>query len=187
MYHIYRFDSKSVVPLEITKNEKDKHIDLLYYKNHFCWIQSLEKLVQSQISNNHKKLLPCRMCLNSFTSEGKLIDHKTYCCEHKCAKILKPELDINVLKFKYFNQSLKIPFVIYADFEIMLEKIHTCAHPDEESYTNAYQKHTPMHFAYYIKYSNGDFNHQSIILEQILLKYFKKNKRRCIKLREKIL
>ena len=97
------------------------------------------------------------MCLNSFTSEENLIDHKTYCCEHKCAKILMPELDKSVLKFKHFNHSLKVPFVIYADFEGMLEKIHTCAPSDEESYTKPYQKHTPINFAYYIKYCNGDF------------------------------
>ena len=47
--NVYCFDNKSVVPLEITKDERDKHIDLLYYKNHYCWIQSLEKLVVTNL------------------------------------------------------------------------------------------------------------------------------------------
>ena len=39
----------------------------------------------------------------------------------------------------------------------MLQKIHTCQPSDETGYTNAYQKHIPTNFAYYIKCSNGTF------------------------------
>jgi hypothetical protein len=46
---------------------------------------------------------------------------------------------------------MKIPFVIYADFEAILEKIHTCEANPAESYTEKKQKHTPSGFCYYIK------------------------------------
>ena len=39
----------------------------------------------------------------------------------------------------------------------MLQKIDTCQPSDKTSYTNAYQKHVPINFAYYIKYCKGDF------------------------------
>lgn len=68
-----------------------------------------------------------------------------------------PKPKENILKFKNYNHSLKVPFIIYADFECMLQKIYTCQPPDETSYTKAYQKRTPTNFAYYIKYSNGKY------------------------------
>jgi hypothetical protein len=39
----------------------------------------------------------------------------------------------------------------------MLQKIDTCQPSDASSYTNAYQKHNPINFVYYVKYSNGEF------------------------------
>lgn len=36
---------------------------------------------------------------------------------------------------------LKQPFVIYADFESLTEKIQRCTPDDKESYTEFYQKH----------------------------------------------
>ena len=68
-----------------------------------------------------------------------------------------PKPKENILEFKYYIHSLKIPFVIYADFECMLQKIQTCQQSDETSYNNAYQKQAPNNFAYYVKYCNGDF------------------------------
>lgn len=41
-----------------------------------------------------------------------------------------------------------MPFVIYADFEAITEKISGCQPNDDKSYTNAYQKHTDCGFGY---------------------------------------
>jgi hypothetical protein len=152
--NVYCFDNKSIA-LEITKTEK--HIDLLFYKNQYCWVQSLEKLLWSQVTKHKEKIFLCRMCLNSFYSEEKLSDHKTYCGEHKTAKIIMPEPYDNIIQLKNYNHSLKVPFAIYSDFESMLQKIDTCQPSDETSYTNAHQEHIPINFAYHIKYSNDDF------------------------------
>jgi hypothetical protein len=63
----------------------------------------------------------------------------------------------STIEFKNYNHSQNIPFVVYADFECMLQKIQTCQPSDKTSYTNAYQKHTPNSFAYHVKYCNGDY------------------------------
>jgi len=68
-----------------------------------------------------------------------------------------PKLFDNILQFKHYNHSLKVPFVAYVDFECMLQKIQTYQPSDERPYTNAYQRHTPNNFAYYIKYCNEDY------------------------------
>jgi hypothetical protein len=68
-----------------------------------------------------------------------------------------PKPYYNITQFKNYNHSLKVPFVVYADFECTLQKIQTSQPCDETPYTNAYQKHVPNSFVYYIKYANGDF------------------------------
>uniref|UniRef100_UPI0035900121 uncharacterized protein n=1 Tax=Myxine glutinosa TaxID=7769 RepID=UPI0035900121 len=60
------------------------------------------------------------------------------------------------ITFKDEKKKIKHPFVIYADFESILEKIDTASPDPKDSYTNKYQKHTPCGFCYYIKSSVGD-------------------------------
>ena len=53
--------------------------------------------------------------------------------------------------FKNFNRKMRVPFVVYADFESYPEKIHTCSPDESKSFTKQYQKHKPSGFCYYIK------------------------------------
>ena len=55
------------------------------------------------------------------------------------------------LKFKMFIKRMRVPFVIYADFEAFTENILTCSPSEKRSFTKAYQKHKPSGFHYYIK------------------------------------
>ena len=63
--------------------------------------------------------------------------------------IKMPTNDNNILKFNNFHKQLDVPFVIYADFEAITEKLNSCQ-PDnnDKSYTNAYQKHTDCGYGY---------------------------------------
>ncbi|KAE9523187.1 hypothetical protein AGLY_016420 [Aphis glycines] len=166
--NIYYLEEKGnnthiIVPLEITKIEKTNHIDLMYLrednenKGHYCWIKNLWKLVGSQMTKDGHRRLLCKMCLNSFDTENKLNDHKHYCGNNKAAKIVLPEPYNNTLEFEKYNNSLRIPFVIYFDFESTLQPIYSCQPNDKESFTKCYQKHIPNNFCYYIKYSYGDY------------------------------
>ena len=67
------------------------------------------------------------------------------------------------LKFKNYNRSLRVPFIVYADFESFIEPIHTCQPDPSTSYTNQYQKHTPSSFCYYIKcFSDAVYKHEPV-------------------------
>ena len=46
---------------------------------------------------------------------------------------------------------MRVPFVIYADFEAVTEKIDSVTPNPEKSYTEKYQKHTPSGFCYHVK------------------------------------
>jgi len=55
------------------------------------------------------------------------------------------------LRFKNYKRSMKVPFIVYADFEAFAKPVHTCQPNPEHSYTKQYQKHIPSSFCYYIK------------------------------------
>ena len=52
-----------------------------------------------------------------------------------------PDEDNEVLKQNTGEKSLKVPFIIYADLECLLEKIDTCQNNSEQSYTENKSKH----------------------------------------------
>ena len=61
----------NLIPIEFSKNESDKVIDLIIYKNHYALIKKLHVFLC-----NHNKSFVCRRCLNSYTCENALINHK---------------------------------------------------------------------------------------------------------------
>ena len=46
---------------------------------------------------------------------------------------------------------MRVPFVLYADFESFIKSIDTCQSDPSRPYTIQYQLHTPSSFCYYIK------------------------------------
>ena len=46
-----------------------------------------------------------------------------------------PNKDNKILKYNHVEKSLKAPFMIYADLECLLEKMHLCQNNLEKSYT----------------------------------------------------
>ena len=59
-----------------------------------------------------------------------------------------PEKGKNILKFNNFHKQQKVPFVIYADFEAITEKISGCEPNNDKSYAEAYQKHIDCGYGY---------------------------------------
>ena len=59
-----------------------------------------------------------------------------------------PDRHNNILKFNNFHKQQPVPFVIYADFEAITEKISGCQPDNDKSFTEAYQKHTDCGFGY---------------------------------------
>ena len=64
----------NLIPIEISKNESDNVIDLLIYKNHYALIKKLHVFLR-----DHNKSFVCRRCLNSYTCENALTNHREKC------------------------------------------------------------------------------------------------------------
>ena len=46
---------------------------------------------------------------------------------------------------------MRVPFVVYADFESFTPQLSTCQPNPDKSFTMQYQKHIPSGFCYHIK------------------------------------
>ena len=146
---------KGVYPLKVSKFTGRKHeIVLLLLRHeensHYCLVNNISALLASQVNNHKGKRHFCLNCLCSFKCEKSLIEHKESCYTKECVKTIMPEKG-TILKFKNFNHSEKVPFIIYADLEALIKGMHVCNPDPQHSYTKKYQKHEAISFSYYIK------------------------------------
>ena len=90
----------NLIPIEIIKKEEsDKVEDLLLYKNHHALIKNL-----NVFSGDHHKKFICRRCLNSYTNENALLNHKEKCGDDKiCTSRTSSESHIQWNKHFYKN------------------------------------------------------------------------------------
>ena len=51
----------------------------------------------------------------------------------KLCYVEMPKKDNKILKYNHGEKSMKVPFIIYADFESLLEKMDTCHNNPEKS------------------------------------------------------
>lgn len=129
-------------------NKTDKVIHLLLLENdsssHYCLIKNLSRLVRRQLTSHHGKVHLCDTCLIFFNTTKELDDHS-------CGGIVTilPEKG-SVIKFKNYNHKQDIPFVIYADFESLLEKCGQHVEQSKSVNTCSLQRHVPAAFGYHI-------------------------------------
>ena len=152
--NVYSYD-KEVKPIRISDNDnREKTINLLLISNdetnHYCWIKSMSRLLNSQTNKNGHTWYYCERCLSSFKTEKSLDKHSGYCKDHEAVRSIMPKKG-TILKFKNHKHSMRVPFVIYADFECLTEPISSCQPDEMKSYTQRYQKHNPSGFSFMIK------------------------------------
>ena len=83
--------------------------------------KNFSKLVRSQVTKYEHKAYFCKRCLNHFSTPEKLNEHIEVCKENSACKIEVPKPG-ETISFKNFKKSMRVPFVIYADFEAVTEK-----------------------------------------------------------------
>ena len=105
----------NLIPIEISKNESDRVVDLLIYKNHYVLIKKLQVFL-----GDHKKSFVCSRCLNSYTSENMLKIHKSK-CENKDITTIRTWPESRLHWKKHFHKN-PLFFGINADFEADNEK-----------------------------------------------------------------
>ena len=180
-----------LIPTEISKNESDIVIDLLIYKNHYALIKKLHVFL-----GNHNRSFVCRRCLNSYTCENALINHKEKCGDDNiCTN--RTSNESHLCWKKHFHKN-PLYFRMNADFETDNEKDDSKI---GNKTTNIYQQ-KPVLNGYYIiselndvlesghyesplGYDNVDWFVEEVIkLENKMAFYFKETKKDIIKKQE---
>ena len=142
-----------VYPLKISKEKKINNIDLLLIsdgkKQHYCLINNLSRFIRSSLTKDHGPVEICRGCLNHFPDKDKLKNHEEYCFQNETIKIEMPK-EGSSISFMHHNRAIKVPFVIYADFEALTKEIQPIPQNDRVSFTQKYQHHQPSGFCYKI-------------------------------------
>ena len=118
------------------------------HTDHYTLIKDFNQFMYNQTKHKERKHF-CINCLQCFSSERVLTNHKENCIQVNGTQAIKmPTKENNMLKFNNFHKQLPVPFVIYADFEAITEKVHGCQPNNNKSYTEAYQKHTDCGYGY---------------------------------------
>ena len=147
---------KLVYPLRISKRnyKRESTVNLLLIsddtKQHYCWIKDKNKLLSLQTSKVAHVRHVCFRYLNTFKTEKSLASHHEYCKSHEAIKTKLPKEGTKI-SFQNHNKSMRISFIVYADFESFTPQLSTWQPNPDKSYTKQYQKHIPSGFCYHIK------------------------------------
>ena len=158
--NVFGFEG-DVYPLRLSKSKSDLLLISDGEKQH-CLIKSLSRLLSSQMSKHDHANSFCLNCLNHFPNGEKLKIHEEYCLKNQAIRIEMPEKG-SLVTFIHHNRSIKVPFVVYADFEAFTEEISTCEPNDKKSFTQKYQKHRPSGFCYKIVCFDERYNQKPVL------------------------
>ena len=147
---------------------------------HYLVVKNLPGLLR-RITSTHKEDFYCLNYFHSYRTKNKLEAHKKICENRDYCRVEMPTKDNNTIKYNHEEKSMKLPFVIYADLECLLEKMSTCINNPNESSTTEINKHTPSCYSI--------FPHCSFDESKNKLNYYRKDdcmNKFCKDLRERV-
>ena len=149
---------------------------------HYSYVKRLSALLYDQNRHNESKHF-CERCLHGYSRRELLERHKP-----ECKGLLKsptrtemPKEGENKMAFQNFYKQMKAPYVVYADFECIVKKIHTCEPDNKKSFTVKTEKQEPCGFSYVIVRSDGQtrgpFTHRGEDAVYVFLKYLQEHEK----------
>lgn len=161
--NIYCLDGDNkVFPLRISSQiDAPHHADLLYLNqsdiSHYVLIKNFSRLLSSQISHHAHQMFFCKRCLHPCSSQDVLSKHLKCCLNHKAQAVKMPDSSNNIIKFTKIEKQLRLPFVIYADFESCLIKNHHAERDGNSSWTEKFEEHQACSFSIHTVSSDKRF------------------------------
>ena len=137
-------------------NEYSRVANLMLITNnddkYYVAIKSLSRLLSS--SNDKKKKSPhfCTNCLQGFTKRCSRDEHCKYCRSNEAVRIEMPNSN-PIVKYSDGQYQFKVPFMMYADFESILEPAQGANNNPNLSSTREVNVHTPSGWCVYSKFA----------------------------------
>ena len=149
---------------------REKQVILLMISNgqnwHYLVVKHLPGLLRG-ITSTHKEDFYCLNCFHSYRTENKLEAHKKICENHDYCHIEMPTKNNNTVQYNHGEKSMKLPFVIYADLECLLEKMSTCINNPNDLSATEINKRPPSGYSI--------FTHCSFDESKNKLNYYRKD------------
>ena len=142
-------------PIRISKAKFPDHIELLWFgtndkkyeKSHYVLIKNFDRFMSSFTKYKARKYF-CLSCLHCCCSQRTLEMHREDCLAINGTQAIKMPPEGSKINFQNHKNMLPVPFVIYADFEAITERINSCQPSDDKSYTSTYQSHKACGYGY---------------------------------------
>jgi len=154
--NVFGFEEGEFFPIHISKHKTKRHeVDLLYLtKNdgaHYCYIKHLNRLL-SRTKNSGRAYKFCRYCLRGFTSQKVLEKHLRYCSKQEAQHVEFPVKGSgeDLIEFDDFAKQMRVPFVIYCDFEAFARPLDTCLPNPSQSSTTATVSYEACGYGYQV-------------------------------------
>ena len=125
-------------------------------KKHFTAVKNMSRLL-TKLNNQCKcKMHFCLNCLNGFWSPEARDKHYESCIDHEAVRVEMPRKEEAQLKYHDGQKQLRVPFIMYADFESILEPFDSVSNDPTKSGTEKMNIHTPSGWCTYSKFSYGE-------------------------------
>ena len=149
--NVFGYEDKQPFPIYVSKEKYSDHIELLLIteglNKHYVLIKDFNKFMHNQTKHDGRKHF-CMYCLQCFSREDVLTEHTPNCIAINGVQGVKMPKEGVKVHFNNHRKKFPAPFVIYADFEAITEKVDSCQPSDKKSYTEARQKHTDCGYGY---------------------------------------
>ena len=152
------YENELTYPVYLSDQKFRDSMDLLLVsdenKSHYVYIKDFNRFMCNKTKTKNKKyFFIC--CLQCFSSEKVLIEHKENCLIIHGKQSVK--LKSGSISFKNYFKQLPVPLKIYADFECILKEVKS-SNKNNGSYTEKYQDHIPCSFAYKVACIDNKFS-----------------------------
>ena len=138
--NVFGWDKEQVIVHRISEQDGNiPRINLMLThqgeNTHYSYVKKLTALLYDQNRHNESKHF-CERCLHGYKTKELLERHKP-----ECKGLLKTATRTEMMKegenkmsFTNFYKQMKAPYVIYADFECIVEKIAGCEPSADKSF-----------------------------------------------------
>ena len=135
--NVFGYQDKQTFPIYITEETYEKELDLLLVGEHYVLIKDFDRFMYG-ISKHKGRKHFCKRCLQCFTSSLALEEHKGDCLVINGTQAVRmPSEKEKWVEFRDHHKQLPVPFVVYADFESIVEAIDN----PRGARTQQYQRH----------------------------------------------
>ena len=139
------YDGKESYPVYRSKNNGTNSINLLLFQKmikdelvgHYLWIKDVDKFLRKSYRGesgnlSYQKGQRCPNCLSFFYYNRGLKAHSLLCNEFKTQKVIVPNKE-DKLQFDRKTKCIKVPIVIFFDFEAVNKKTEKCSSCSQDS------------------------------------------------------